>query len=67
MSGVRDQVSYECGRLAGLREERANAPRWLGSIPHELPGEVETWFFEQVAYPTRRLWRRLAGRHEFDD
>lgn len=63
----REQAIYDCGRLAGLREALARAPRWLGSVPHELPCEVETWFFEQVAYPTRRLWRRLVGRPEYDD
>lgn len=63
----REQAIYECGRLAGLREERANAPRWLGSIPHKWPTDLETMFVERIAYPSRRLWRRVIGRPEYDD
>lgn len=60
-----ERLAYVRGELARMREARAKAPRWLGSVPHELPCELETWFFDQIAYPTRRLWRRLTGRPEY--
>ncbi len=62
----REQAIYDCGRLAGLREEAAMAPRWLGSVPHEWPTSLETMFFERIAYKPRRLWRRLIGRPAYD-
>lgn len=57
----REQAIYERGRLAGLREARAQAPRWHGSGPHELPCEVEGLFYERIICPSRRLWRLIHG------
>ena len=56
-----ERLTYARGRIAGRQETRARAPRWLGSVPHELPCEIEGLFYERIVYPSRRLWRRLTG------
>lgn len=62
-----ERLAYKRGRLAGIGEERAKAQRWLGSVPHDLPCGVRTWLYVRIYYPTRRLWRQLTGRPEYDD
>ena len=62
-----EERAYSCGGIAATRRALATAPRWVGSQPRELWSYVEEFVYVHFVYPSRRLWRRVTGRTEYDD